>query len=245
MFNLTNKKVLITGASGGIGNSIAKVFSNMGAVVGLSARNEDKLKELSAALPNKNYVFKVDLSNLSEVESFIETADKEMEGIDVLICNAGITKDMLSMRMKTEDFQEVLNVNLTSTFILNREACKKMMRKKFGRIINISSIVGVMGNAGQANYCASKAGMIGMTKAIAQEYASRGITINCIAPGFITTPMTDVLNEEQKNAMLSKIPQNRFGNPEDIAAAAAFLASNEASYITGQTIHVNGGMIMI
>lgn len=245
MFNLKDKKVLITGASGGIGNSMVKLFSNAGAIVGLAARNEEKLKNLANELPNKSHIFKIDLSNLAEVETFFETADKEMNGIDILICNAGITKDMLSMRMKTEDFQDVLNVNLTSTFVLNREACKKMMRRKFGRIINISSIVGVMGNPGQANYCASKAGMIGMTKSIAQEYASRGITINCIAPGFIKTPMTEVLTDEQKKAMLDKIPVGRFGNSEDIANTALFLASEEASYITGQTIHVNGGMIMI
>lgn len=245
MFNLTDKKVLITGASGGIGNSIAKIFSDAGAVVGLAARNEDKLKELASTLKGKSHIFKIDLGDLKGIEGFFEEVEKEMGGVDILICNAGITKDMLSMRMKTEDFQEVIDINLTSTFILNREACKKMMRRKFGRIINISSIVGVMGNAGQANYCASKAGMIGMTKAIAQEYASRGITINCIAPGFIKTPMTDVLTEEQKNIMLAKIPQGRFGNPEDIGNTAVFLASNEASYITGQTIHVNGGMIMI
>lgn len=245
MFNLKDKKVLITGASGGIGNSMVKLFSNAGAIVGLAARNEDKLKNLASELPNKSYIFKIDLSNLAEVETFFEMADKEMGGIDALICNAGITKDMLSMRMKTEDFQDVLNVNLTSTFVLNREACKKMMRRKFGRIINISSIVGVMGNPGQANYCASKAGMIGMTKSIAQEYASRGITINCIAPGFIKTPMTEVLTDEQKKVMLDKIPAGRFGNPEDIANTALFLATEEAGYITGQTIHVNGGMIMI
>ena len=165
--------------------------------------------------------------------------------IDVMLCNAGITKDSLSMKMKTEDFQKVIDINLTSTFILNRDMAKKMMRRKNGRIINTASIVGVMGNPGQANYVASKAGMIGMTKSIASEYASRGITINCIAPGFIKTPMTDVLTDEQKNAMLSRIPEGRFGNPEDIANTAIFLASDEAAYITGQTIHVNGGMLMV
>ncbi len=245
MFNLKDKKVLLTGASGGIGQSIAELFSEAGAIVGLAARNEEKLKSLASSLKTKSYIFKVDLSNLETLETFVEEADKTMEGIDILICNAGITKDTLSMKMKTQDFKDVIDVNLTSTFILNRDMAKKMMRRRYGRIINMASIVGVLGNPGQANYCASKAGMIGMTKSIAQEYASRGITINCIAPGFIKTPMTDVLTDEQKSAMLSKIPEGKFGEPKDIANAAIFLASDEASYITGQTIHVNGGMLMV
>lgn len=245
MFNLKDKKVLLTGASGGIGQSIAELFSEAGAIVGLAARNEEKLKSLASSLKTKSYIFKVDLSNLETLETFVEEADKTMEGIDILICNAGITKDTLSMKMKTQDFKDVIDVNLTSTFILNRDMAKKMMRRRYGRIINMASIVGVLGNPGQANYCASKAGMIGMTKSIAQEYASRGITINCIAPGFIKTPMTDVLTDEQKSAMLSKIPEGKFGEPKDIANTAIFLASDEASYITGQTIHVNGGMLMV
>ena len=245
MFNLKDKKVLLTGASGGIGQSIAELFSEAGAIVGLAARNEEKLKSLASSLKTKSYIFKVDLSNLETLETFVEEADKIMEGIDILICNAGITKDTLSMKMKTQDFKDVIDVNLTSTFILNRDMAKKMMRRRYGRIINMASIVGVLGNPGQANYCASKAGMIGMTKSIAQEYASRSITINCIAPGFIKTPMTDVLTDEQKSAMLSKIPEGKFGEPKDIANTAIFLASDEASYITGQTIHVNGGMLMV
>ncbi len=245
MFNLKDKKVLLTGASGGIGHSIAEVFSKAGAIVGLAARNEEKLQSLASSLKNKSYIFKIDLSNLESLETFIDEADKTMDGIDILICNAGITKDTLSMKMKTGDFQEVIDVNLTSTFILNRDAAKKMMRRKYGRIINMTSIVGVLGNPGQANYCASKAGMIGMTKSIAQEYASRGITINCIAPGFIKTPMTDILNDDQKAVMLAKIPEGKFGEPKDIANTAIFLASDEAGYITGQTIHVNGGMLMV
>ena len=244
MFNLKDKKVLIVGATGGIGSSLTKSFANAGAILGLASKDSEAMNKIANEV-NAKHVYTIDLSDLNGLESFIEKADTEMGGIDIMLCNAGITKDSLSMKMKTEDFQKVIDINLTSTFILNRDMAKKMMRRKNGRIINTASIVGVMGNPGQANYVASKAGMIGMTKSIALEYASRGITINCIAPGFIKTPMTDVLTDEQKNAMLSRIPEGRFGNPEDIANTAIFLASDEAAYITGQTIHVNGGMLMV
>ena len=245
MFNLKDKKVLIVGATGGIGSALTKTFAEAGAILGLATRDEEALNKLSSELSVKNYRYIVDLSDLKGLEEFIEKADQEMGGIDIMLCNAGITKDSLSMKMKTEDFQKVIDINLTSTFILNRDMAKKMMKRKYGRIINTASIVGVMGNPGQANYVASKAGMIGMTKSIALEYASRGITINCIAPGFIKTPMTDVLTDDQKNAMLSRIPEGKFGLPQDIANTAIFLASDEANYITGQTIHVNGGMLMV
>lgn len=245
MFNLKDKKVLIIGATGGIGSALTKTFAEAGAILGLATRDEEALNKLSSELSVKNYKYIVDLSDLKGLEEFIEKADQEMSGIDIMLCNAGITKDSLSMKMKTEDFQKVIDINLTSTFILNRDMAKKMMKRKYGRIINTASIVGVMGNPGQANYVASKAGMIGMTKSIALEYASRGITINCIAPGFIKTPMTDVLTDDQKNAMLSRIPEGKFGLPQDIANTAIFLASDEANYITGQTIHVNGGMLMV
>ena len=245
MFNLKDKKVLIVGATGGIGSALTKTFAEAGAILGLATRDEEALNQLSSDLSVKNYKYIVDLSDLKGLEEFIEKADQEMSGIDIMLCNAGITKDSLSMKMKTEDFQKVIDINLTSTFILNRDMAKKMMKRKYGRIINTASIVGVMGNPGQANYVASKAGMIGMTKSIALEYASRGITINCIAPGFIKTPMTDVLTDDQKNAMLSRIPEGKFGLPQDIANTAIFLASDEANYITGQTIHVNGGMLMV
>ena len=245
MFNLKDKKVLIVGATGGIGSALTKTFAEAGAILGLATRDEEALNKLSSELSVKNYKYIVDLSDLKGLEEFIENADQEMGGIDIMLCNAGITKDSLSMKMKTEDFQKVIDINLTSTFILNRDMAKKMMKRKYGRIINTASIVGVMGNPGQANYVASKAGMIGMTKSIALEYASRGITINCIAPGFIKTPMTDVLTDDQKNAMLSRIPEGKFGLPQDIANTAIFLASDEANYITGQTIHVNGGMLMV
>ena len=245
MFNLKDKKVLIVGATGGIGSALTKTFAEAGAILGLATRDEEALNQLSSELSVKNYKYIVDLSDLKGLEEFIEKADQELSGIDIMLCNAGITKDSLSMKMKTEDFQKVIDINLTSTFILNRDMAKKMMKRKYGRIINTASIVGVMGNPGQANYVASKAGMIGMTKSIALEYASRGITINCIAPGFIKTPMTDVLTDDQKNAMLSRIPEGKFGLPQDIANTAIFLASDEANYITGQTIHVNGGMLMV
>jgi 3-oxoacyl-[acyl-carrier protein] reductase len=245
MFDFKDKKVLITGATGGIGKVLSESFAKFGAIVGLSGRDENKLTELAKNINGITQIFKTDLSDLNLMEGFIDDVDNKMGGLDILICNAGSTKDGLSMRMKTDDFVNIINVNLSSTFILNRDAAKKMIKRKYGRIINLSSIVGVIGNPGQANYCASKAGIIGMTKSIAQEYASREITINCIAPGFIKTSMTDVLTEEQKKSMLTRIPQGKFGEPQDIVNTALFLASDLASYITGQTIHVNGGMIMI
>ena len=245
MFDLKGQKVLITGATGGIGSATAKLFAEQGAIIGLSGTRKEKLEKLASELNTTTFIYECNLSNEQDVSELFDKADTEMGGVDILVCNAGITKDGLAMRMSNEDFDNVLNINLRSTFILNRSAIKKMMKRKYGRIINISSIVGTMGNPGQANYCASKAGLVGMSKSIAMEVASRGITINCVAPGFIETPMTDVLTEEQKNKMLSAIPVGRMGYPQEIASTIAFLSSKEAGYITGQTIHVNGGMLMV
>lgn len=245
MFNLQGKKALITGATGGIGGAIAKSLSEAGAVVVLSGTKEEKLKVLSAEIKGENHILPCNLSNVEEVEALFDKAETLVGQIDILVCNAGITKDGLAIRMKNEDWDEVLNVNLKSSFILNRNAIKKMMRRKYGRIINIASVVGVSGNPGQANYVASKAGMIGMSKSFALEVASRGITINCIAPGFIASQMTDVLNDAQKQGILASIPQGEMGTPNDIAAGATYLASDEARYVTGQTLHINGGMLMV
>ncbi|MFT6331922.1 MAG: 3-oxoacyl-[acyl-carrier protein] reductase [Lentimonas sp.] len=246
MLNLTGKKALITGATGGIGGQIAKSLSEAGASVVISGTREEKLKELAAQIKGEVHILPCNLSDVNEVEELFEKAEEIAGGgIDILVCNAGVTKDGLALRMKNDDWDQVLNINLKSTFILNRNAIKKMMKRKHGRIINISSIVGVSGNPGQANYVASKAGMIGMSKSFALEVASRGITINCIAPGFIATPMTEILTDAQKQGILSSIPSRKMGTPEDIASGALFLASDQAGYITGQTLHINGGMLMI
>jgi 3-oxoacyl-[acyl-carrier protein] reductase len=245
MFRLTGKNALITGATGGIGSEIARSLAKQGARLVLSSTKEDRLKELAKTISGEAHIIACNLSDENEVEALFDKAEEKLGQIDIIVCNAGVTKDNLSLRMKNDDWDQVLNVNLRSTFILNRSAVKKMMKRKNGRIINISSVVAFSGNPGQANYVASKAGMIGMSKSMALEVASRGITINCVAPGFIETPMTGILNEAQKQAILNSIPISKMGSPEDIAAAVAFLASNEASYITGQTIHVNGGMLMI
>lgn len=245
MFKLTGKNALVTGATGGIGAEIAKALSKQGARLALSSTKEDRLKELAETIGNDTQIFPCNLSDENEVESLFERAEEKLGQIDIIVCNAGITKDNLSLRMKNEDFDQVININLRSTFILNRNAIKKMMKRKYGRIINISSVVAVSGNPGQANYVASKAGVIGMSKSLALEVASRGITINCVAPGFIQTAMTDILNEVQKQEIMKSIPMQKMGNSLDIAATVAFLASNEAGYITGQTVHVNGGMLMV
>lgn len=245
MFDLTGKTALVTGATGGIGGQIAKVLAANGAEVIITGRNETALNELAKALGAKAKVIACDLSKQSEVESLIAKAEEKAGKVDILINNAGLTKDTLMMRMKTEDWDEVLNVNLKAAFILSKDAVRSMIKRRFGRIISISSIVGVMGNAGQANYAASKAGLIAMSKSLALEVASRGITVNCIAPGFIATKMTDAIPEAARDALIAKIPAVRLGEPSDIAAAALFLSSDEASYITGQTLHVNGGMAMI
>ena len=245
MFELEGKCALITGASGGIGGSIARALYAQGAKVALSGTRIDPLKALADDLGDRAFIVPCNLSDVDAVKALPQKASEEMGGIDILVNNAGITKDNLFMRMSDDDWHQVIDVNLTSTMHLMKSVMRKMMKQRFGRIINITSIVGVTGNAGQVNYAASKAGMIGMTKSFAQEIATRGITANCIAPGFIETAMTAELPENVIKNMLDAIPQGRMGQADEIAASVAFLASNEASYITGQTLHVNGGMAMI
>ena len=245
MFNLTGKKALVTGATGGIGGAIATALHAQGAIVGISGRNEDKLKELAATLGDRVHVLPADLSSTEAAVDLVKRAEETLGGIDILVNNAGLTRDGLSMRMKDEDWQQVIDVNMTATFKLAQAAQRGMMKARAGRIINIASVVGVTGNPGQCNYVASKAGMIGWSKAMAAEIASRGITVNCVAPGFIATAMTDALNDDQKSKINATIPAGKMGTSEDIAAAVVFLASDEAGYVTGTTMHVNGGMAMI
>ena len=245
MFDLNGKCALVTGASGGIGGSIARALCAQGAKVALSGTRVEPLRALASELGDRAFVTSCNLSDTNAVKGLANQALEVMGGLDILVNNAGITRDSLFMRMSDENWQQVIDVNLTSTMHLMKSVMRPMMKQRFGRIINIASIVGVTGNAGQVNYAASKAGMIGMTKSYAQEIATRGITANCIAPGFIETAMTAALPEAVVASMLGSIPQGRMGNPDEIAATVAFLASNEASYITGQTLHVNGGMAMI
>ncbi|MBN9278060.1 MAG: 3-oxoacyl-[acyl-carrier-protein] reductase [Hyphomicrobium sp.] len=248
MFNLTGKTALVTGATGGIGGAIAEALHAQGATVVLSGRQADKLEALKAKLGERALVQPCDLANKEQVGKLIDDAIKLVGGrLDILVNNAGLTRDNLFMVMKDEQWDEVIAVNLTSTFMLMRAAARHMMRSRtgYGRIINISSVSGIIGNPGQGNYAASKAGMIGMTKSLAREVASRGVTANCIAPGFIETAMTAALNEKQIGTIKEAIPAQSFGKPEDIAAAAVYLASEEARYMTGQTLHINGGMVMI
>ncbi len=245
MFDLTGKTALVTGATGGIGGAIARALHAQGATVSISGTRREVLDAFAAELKDRVHVLPCNLSNAEEVEALVPAAEKAMGQVDILVANAGITRDNLFVQLRDEDWNDVINVNLTSTFRLARAATKLMMRKRFGRIIAITSVVGVTGNAGQGNYAASKAGLIGMMKSVGAEYARRNVTANCIAPGFIATPMTDALNDKQREGILGKVPAGRLGTPEDIAAAAVYLASNEAAYVTGQTIHVNGGMAMI
>jgi 3-oxoacyl-[acyl-carrier protein] reductase len=245
MFSLEGKTALVTGATGGIGGSIARALHAQGATVTISGTRQEKLDELKAELGERVHATACNLSDGEAVDALPKQAAEAMGGLDILVANAGITKDGLLMRMKDEDWEQVLKVNLESYFRLSRAALRGMMKARHGRIIGITSVVGVMGNPGQANYCASKAGMIGFTKSLAQEVAARGVTANCVAPGFIASPMTDALNDDQRAAILSKIPMNDLGSGDDIAAAVVYLASAEARYVTGQTLHVNGGMAMI
>lgn len=244
MFDLTGKNALVTGASGGIGGAVARTLAAQGARVALSGTREDALKAVQAEIPN-SVILPCNLSDSGAVDALFGQAEEALGPVEILVSNAGLTRDGLILRMKDEDWDTVLNVNLTAYFRLARAASKSMMRKRYGRIIGITSVVGVMGNAGQTNYAASKAGMIGFTKSLAQELASRGVTANCVAPGFIVSPMTDALAEAQKTALLGQIPAGRLGEGSDVAAAVAYLASGEAGYVTGQTLHVNGGMVMV
>ncbi len=245
MFDLTGKTALITGASGGIGGAIATALHGAGATVALSGTRTAPLEELAATLGSRVHVLPCDLSDAAAVTALPKQAVDAMGSVDILVNNAGITRDNLFMRMSDEEWSSVLEVNLTSTMRLCKGAVRGMMKARWGRIINISSVVGATGNPGQANYAASKAGLVGMSKSIAYEVASRGITVNCVAPGFIATAMTDKLNDDQKNAILGQIPAGRMGEAEEIAAAVLYLSSKEAAYVTGATLHVNGGMAML
>lgn len=246
MFDLTGKTALITGASGGIGGAIAKALVAQGATVALSGTRVEALEKMATELGGKAVIVPANLSDKASVEALAKSAEEKLGGrVDILVNNAGLTKDGLAMRMKDEDWQQVLDVNLTAAFILSRALMRNMMKSRWGRIISVTSVVGVTGNPGQANYAASKAGLIGMSKSLAQELASRSITVNCVAPGFIATAMTDALTDDQKAAINTKIPAGKMGSADDIAAAVLYLASPEAGYVTGQTLHVNGGMAMI
>lgn len=245
MFDLTGRKALVTGATGGIGEEVARALHAQGAIVALHGTRVEKLEALANELGDRVHIFPANLSDREEVKALGQAVEKQLEGVDILVNNAGITRDGLFVRMSDSDWDAVIEVNLTSVFGLTRELTHPMMRRRFGRIINITSIVGVTGNPGQANYCASKAGIIGFSKSLAQEIASRNVTVNCVAPGFIESAMTDKLNEKQKETIMSAIPMKRMGQGSEIASAVVYLASNEAAYVTGQTLHVNGGMAMI
>jgi 3-oxoacyl-[acyl-carrier protein] reductase len=244
MFDLSGKTALVTGATGGLGGGIARALHKQGATVAISGTRRDALDALAAELGDRVHVLPCDLSDKEQVEALVPQAEAAMGKLDILVANAGITKDNLFVQLRDEDWDTVININLTATFRLSRAAMKTMMRRRYGRIIGITSVVGVTGNPGQGNYTAAKAGMIGMMKSIGKEYARRGVTANCVAPGFIATPMTDKLNDKQREAILGRVPAGRLGTPADVAAATVYLASNEAAYITGQTLHINGGMAM-
>ena len=244
MFDLTGKTALVTGATGGIGAAVARALHAQGATVAISGTRAAVLETLAGELGSRVHVLPCDLADKDAVEKLVPDAEAKMEKLDILVANAGVTKDNLFVQLKDEDWDQVIAINLTSTFRLTRAAVKTMMRRRYGRVIGVSSVVGVTGNPGQGNYTASKAGLIGMMKTVGAEYAKRNVTANCIAPGFIATPMTDKLNEKQREGILARVPAGRLGTPADIASAAVYLASDEAAYVTGQTIHINGGMAM-
>jgi 3-oxoacyl-[acyl-carrier protein] reductase len=245
MFSLDGKRALVTGASGGIGEAIARALHAQGATVTLSGRNEAALAALAASLAGRAHVVPADLANAAAADALVADATKAMGGLDILVNNAGLTRDALALRMSDADWAAVIEINLTASFRLARAAIRGMVRQRYGRVVTITSVVGATGNPGQANYAASKAALVGMSKSLAAELASRNITVNCVAPGFIASAMTEKLAEDQKARLMAQIPQGRFGMPEDVAACVAFLASAEAAYVTGQTLHVNGGMAMI
>jgi 3-oxoacyl-[acyl-carrier protein] reductase len=245
MFDLSGKTALVTGATGGLGGAIARALHQQGAVVAVSGTRRDALDRLAGELKERVHVLPANLADKAEVEALVPQAEERMGKLDILLINAGITRDNLLVQLSDEAWEEVITVNLAASFRLARAAIKGMMRRRFGRIIGMTSVVAVTGNAGQGNYAAAKAGMIGLIKSLAQEYAKRGVTANCVAPGFIATPMTDKLNDKQREAILARVPAGRLGVGADVAAAAVYLASDEAAYVTGQTLHVNGGMAMI